>query len=484
MSLVADRVAPEPTSDHGREDPAPRRLLAFAVAIGVVLEVGLRGGVANAVVVTGIVLTVHLLWTDHRLERREARVVAAASLVPALFLGVRASAWLAWSNAVAVVALLTLAVTHARSGSILDSGPAQLLRRAASGLSRGVGGLSIVTSVTPKVSTSQRDGLLRVGRGLAVVVPVLLVLVALLASADAVFASFLSPELDTGPAIGHVALAALLASLVVVLAHATWAEDDESSRQGTFGAVEISTMLGLVAAVLGLFVISQLVALTDAGDRLIQSAGLTPAEYARSGFFQLCWATGLLLAFLAFVRALADPSAWRSRPVVTLSATVPVLALGLVIVSLRRMAFYDEVFGLTMLRLWVVGAAIWMGSVLLMVAARNLGVGSNRQWLVAGASLAGLALVVVANVMNPEAFVARRNVDRASEGAELDIDYLSGLSDDVLPVVTDAIDDQTDPIPRGDLLVALRCGEDADGVAALNLAARRASGLRAGYCAP
>lgn len=175
MSLVADPVAPEPTSDHGHEDPAPRRLLAFAVAIGVVLEVGLRGGVTNAMVVTAIVLTVHLLWTDHRLERREARVVAAAALVPGLFLSVRASGWLAWSNGMAVIVLLTLAVIHARSGSIVDSAPAQLLRRAASGLSRGVRGLSVVTSVTPKVSSSQRDGLLRVGRGLVVVVPVLLI---------------------------------------------------------------------------------------------------------------------------------------------------------------------------------------------------------------------------------------------------------------------------------------------------------------------
>ena len=44
---------------------------------------------------------------------------------------------------------------------------------------------------------------------------------------------------------------------------------------------------------------------------LIESAGLTPAEDARSGFFQLCWATGLLLAVLTVVRALADPEALR-----------------------------------------------------------------------------------------------------------------------------------------------------------------------------
>ncbi len=482
MTLIAEPIAPEPASDDGYADPAPRRLLAFALAIGVVLEVGVRGGVTNALVALAVGLAVRLLWTDRRLERREARVLAATSLVPALFLVLRTSPWLAWSNTMAIVALLTLAVVHARSGSILDSGPAQLLRRASSGLSRGVAGLSIVRSVTPRVSSNQRDDLLRVGRGLAVVVPVLLVLVALLASADAVFASFLSPDLDAAPAIGHLSLALILAPLVVVLASATSAGDHGSTRQGTFGVVEISTMLGLVAAVLGLFVVSQLVALTDAGHRLIESAGLTPADYARSGFFQLCWATGLLLAFLAVVRALADPAALRSRPVVVLGTAVPVLALGLVIVSLRRMALYDDAFGLTMLRLWVVGAAIWMGSVLLMVAARNSGIGSHRQWLVAGAGLAALSLAIVANLMDPEAFVGRHNLDRATAGAELDVGYLATLSDDVVPVVADAIDAEVDPIGREALYLALRCGEDAGGAAALNVAARRANELREAYC--
>ena len=79
-------------------------------------------------------------------------------------------------------------------------------------------------------------------------------------------------------------------------------------------------MLALAAGVLALFVVSQLVALTDAGDRLVESAGLTPAEYARSGFFQLCWATGLVLAFLWLVRSLATPT---PSPIRSCGASVP-----------------------------------------------------------------------------------------------------------------------------------------------------------------
>lgn len=59
-----------------------------------------------------------------------------------------------------------------------------------------------------------------------------------------------------------------------------------------------------------LFVAAQLVAMTTAGERLVRQSGMTPSEYARSGFFQLCWATLVIVSLLA--------------------------------VSLRRMALYDE----------------------------------------------------------------------------------------------------------------------------------------------
>ena len=253
-------------------------------------------------------------------------------------------------------------------------------------------------------------------------------------------------------------------------------------RQGGFGATEVVTMLALVAVVLGLFVVSQLVALTEAGERVVDSAGLTPAEYARSGFFQLCWAAGLLMAFLALVRGLATADALGRRAVQVLGAVVPVLALGLVVVSLRRMALYDEAFGLTMLRLWVVGAAVWMGLVLVMTAARNLGIGADRSWLLAGAGLAAVVLVVTADVADPEAFVARHNLARAEEGAELDLGYLAGLSDDAVPALAEALDRSGSP-DRRVLVAALGCGGDETvGVARLNRSVARADALRRDLC--
>jgi hypothetical protein len=337
-------------------------------------------------------------------------------------------------------------------------------------------GLTIVQAAAPRLSTQDQRRALRIGSALLVSLPVLGVLVALLASADAVFASLLTPETNLGPVGGHLALTLLVAAGVLGLAGVVSGPLADRSPTGGFGVAEVATMLGLAAVVLGMFVVSQLVALTDAGERLVEQAGLTPAEYARSGFFQLCWATGVLLLFLVVVRALAAPEALDHRVVRVMGAAVPLLALGLVAVSLRRMALYDEAFGLTMLRLWVVGAAVWMGTVLVMTAVRNGSRHARGTWLVAGAGVAALTLVLAADAVNPEAFVARHNIERGRDGAELDVDYLAGLSDDAVPTLA----------AEPEVSEAFICdgGEDDDrgGVAALNLAVVLAHESRQDLC--
>jgi hypothetical protein len=243
-------------------------------------------------------------------------------------------------------------------------------------------------------------------------------------------------------------------------------------------------MLILAAGVLGLFVVSQLVALTATGERLLSSSGLTPAEYARSGFFQLCWATGVLVAFLGLVRALAAPGVMAQRGVRLAAAGVPLLALGLVAVCLRRMALYDDAFGLTMLRLSVVAVALWLGVLLVLIAVRNLTSEGGSSWVLGASTAAALALILTADILNPEAFVVRHNLDRATGGAELDIAYLAQLSDDAMPAIVGALGDPLQAPIHQPLRPALRCEQDATGVARLNLAVARAVHERDRSCDP
>lgn len=45
----------------------------------------------------------------------------------------------------------------------------------------------------------------------------------------------------------------------------------------------------------------------------------------------------------------------------------------------------------------MVAAALWLGSVLVLMALRNLGVGGRREWLLAGALASALVVLAVAD---------------------------------------------------------------------------------------
>lgn len=478
MDLV--EVQSSPSELLGR---SPARVALGAVGVGVALDIGLRSEVTNAVLAAGLLGLIALLLASQHMERPEARTLAVAAVVPVLFLVIRASPWLALANLGALGALVGASVLHARSGSVLDTTVRRLLRRTRAACGRTLG----LPPVLARFVVGRRGGpaaakALRIGRGVLVAFPLLAVVVALLASGDAVFADLLVPDVSPGPMVGHVVLAGIFFLAVLFTVAATGVDKFDKAISGRFGAIEVVTMLVLAAGVVALFVVSQLVALTATGERLLASSGLTPAEYARSGFFQLCWATAVLVAFLALVRGLAAPEVMGQRGVRMLAGWVPLLALGLVAVCLRRMALYDQAFGLTMLRLAVLAVASWLGVLLVLIAVRNLRPSGESSWVLGASGAVALVIVLAADLLDPEAFVVRHNLDRAAAGAELDASYLAELSDDALPAIAAALDDPLQAPAHGPLRVALRCGDDRIGVARLNLAVARAAAERARLC--
>lgn len=461
----------------------PGTLVSLAVAGGVALDLGFRGGAANVLVSLGVLAAIAVALSRPEISH-QGRLLVAAAAVPGLFLAVWTSPWLATADLLAAVGLGMVGVAYSASGDVFDTTVRQAVVRAWRADRRGLAGLAPLARATPRPSSGGVRQLGRTGGAILLALPLLVALVALLASADVVFSRFVSlPNLDIGPVVGHVVVAGVLATVLVVGGLAVGAEPIDREHRGWFAATEVVVVLGLAAGVLALFVVSQVVALTGAGQRLVAEAGLTPAEYARGGFFQLCWASVVVVAHLALVRWLAAPGVFGHRLVRWVAASVPVLALGLVVVSLRRMALYDQAFGLTMLRLAVVAAAVWIGLVLCFLAVRNLGLGPDRGWVPGVAVAAGLALLLGANLANPEAFVVRHNVARAATGAEVDTSYLSSLSDDAVPALVTAAEATDDLVLQSRLVAALDCAQDHAGVARANLAHVLASRTRARHCA-
>jgi len=117
--------------------------------------------------------------------------------------------------------------------------------------------------------------------------------------------------------------------------------------------VEATIVLASVIVLFAGFAVTQVVALVGGGRHVVETAGLTYADYARSGFFQLVAVAAIALAVLLTVDAFTgSPTGRARRRLVLLSEVVIGLTLVVVVSALRRLDLYESAYGLTMLRLY------------------------------------------------------------------------------------------------------------------------------------
>ena len=109
------------------------------------------------------------------------------------------------------------------------------------------------------------------------------------------------------------------------------------------------------------------------------------------------------------------------------------LTLAVVASALYRMSLYQDAFGYTVLRVFVDGFELWLGLVVVMLLVA--GIRLSGWWVPRAALVAAAVFALGFAVMNPDAWVASRNIDRFDAGDSLDTSYLSSLSADATPVI-------------------------------------------------
>ncbi|MEP7082024.1 MAG: DUF4173 domain-containing protein [Chloroflexota bacterium] len=303
-------------------------------------------------------------------------------------------------------------------------------------------------ALPPIASLGHRGGpALPVLRGLAIAIPLVVIFIALFSAADAVFARVVDDvfgfEIDLGDVPGRIVTMAVIAWVAaggLALAAADHHEPEAASPAAPgwrIGTTEVVTVLIAVAAVFVVFVVFQATYLFGGLDTLA-STGLTYAEYARRGFFEL-----VVVAVLAggLIIGAERLSAARTRLVVGVAIGLALLT-GVVIASAAlRLRLYQEAYGWTELRLYVLATicllAIAAIALLVQLAADRV------RWfghvLTAGALAIGLAL----NLIGPVRFITEQNVARVLDPrlvppngrSGLDDAYALSLGDDAIPAL-------------------------------------------------
>src|SRR5262249_49515169 len=158
-----------------------------------------------------------------------------------------------------------------------------------------------------------------------IVAPVVVVLLVLLGSADAVFAHYTNSVVGWLPtpsgvpnhllfvAVGAVMLATLLACASVALRRPARA----GSGARPLRRVGWITLLAAVDVLFGAFVLVQFAVFFGGRTRVLQSEGLTYAQYARTGFLQLLAASTITAGLVAGTWILGQRS--RARDAIVFS---------------------------------------------------------------------------------------------------------------------------------------------------------------------
>jgi hypothetical protein len=306
-------------------------------------------------------------------------------------------------------------------------------------------------------------------RGILLALPVLLVLAALLASADPIFSQALGDFLRLFNLeklteylfrLGYILVAAYILAGIFVYAFTRSQPRDliglEKPWLAPFlGWTEAVIVLGSVDGLFAAFVLFQ-VRYFFGGQANIHLQVYTYAEYARQGFGELVAVAVLSLMLLAALSVVTRRSAGVERRIFS---SLNILLVGLVAVILvsafQRLLLYEDAYGFTRIRSYVHVFMVWLGVLLASVAVLEALRRPRAFAMAALAAVVGFSATL--NLLNVDALIVRQNVTRAVSGSELDGDYLAGLSDDAVPALVSAFSGASEGTLRDNLGKVLAC---------------------------
>lgn len=284
-------------------------------------------------------------------------------------------------------------------------------------------------------------------RGALIATPLLLLFGGLLSSADAVFSQTVTDafSFDLAGSFEWGAIWIVCASLgLAIVGGFAVPTVRKPPVQGPptaamkIGMTEVSVVLCSLCGLFALFVAIQFRYLFGGNVAVVETTGLTYAEYARKGFFELVAVAGLMLPLLVGAFSVSRQESQREVLSFKVLSTVLTGLLFVVMASaMTRMQLYVESYGLTPLRVSSSAFMLWLALVFSWFLASLYRSAMPRFAL--GAVVAGFAVILGLNFATPDLLSARYNVARFGSSSELDAAHLSGLGPETVPFVLDSL---------------------------------------------
>lgn len=307
----------------------------------------------------------------------------------------------------------------------------------------------------------------QVTKGILITLPIALLFLVLMSSADLAFNHFVSGLFKLNVNLSPDAVAQIwwavfiafiwLGAYVYVLENSTSKEtapNPEETSGYVLGNIEGGILFGTLNVLFLAFVLFQIRYLFG-GHGAIAALGYTYAEYAHKGFGELV-VIALMTFALIFVaeKYIEKKSGAHASRFKILSNCLIVLTLVIMASAFLRLSVYEQAYGFTLLRILVQAFIIWLAAVFLWLGYKIIG-GMETRPFIFGIFLSMLAFFAVFNLFNPEAFIARKNIAQFAKSGRLDGTYFYSLSADAAPEISRLLEMPELNDKRGDTLPAL-----------------------------
>ena len=415
--------------------PGLRRSAVLTALVAAVLA----GAVSGGRIGLGVVVCMGLVGVTGRLGREgpmdgwgRAWFALAATLAATAML--RDADWVVVPALLAAVLLMSLALAGGRSWAGVVAGSGRVVARF------GRGPLAVAAgarSLLPRGSLRLAPAL----RGIGLAAALLAIFGLLFASSDAAFERIAATALPELGAVESLPVRVFWAVVAIAIAGALASagrvrEAEQADRAKRLSPAEWSIALGALNLLFAVFVAVQASVLFGKDTHVLNTAGLTYAEYAREGFAQLVVAAALTLAVVAGALRWARAEGGGERILLrVLLAALCGLTLVVLASAAHRLDLYQDAFGATRLRLMASGAIAWLAILLALVLAATA---AARYGFLPRACVLASALVMAGFVLaDPDRRIAERNVDLFAREQVIDVEYLRGLSSDAVPALVE-----------------------------------------------
>ncbi|KUK77738.1 MAG: hypothetical protein XD93_0136, partial [candidate division WS6 bacterium 34_10] len=285
-------------------------------------------------------------------------------------------------------------------------------------------------------------------KGIVMAIPIISIFIFLLSSADLIFQKYVSDliTINIQPETFFRFILILIVTLIFIGAYSYIFEEskkqkiiNQENKKFEIGNIESSVVLSLVNVLFFLFILVQLTYLFG-GESNISAQGFTYAEYARQGFFELIGVAVIsLLLLLTIEKYIAQKENSHILGFKVLSTTMIAQVIVIMVSAFTRLSLYEEAYGFTTLRLYSHTFIILLGIIFCLLVYK-IHWDSRENMFALRVFISIIVFLVGMNLLNPDLFIARQNIQRFTTTGKIDVYYLSTLSDDAILEVVKTLD--------------------------------------------